>query len=137
MCGGVIFQFQGKLIKTYFPNPHSELPVLQADDSVELFAWGRRKQQAGNLPLGGWARQESLAQGRWDQWFPKPVPVMINEFMEKDERRNSHWFSITSGKYIQGIIARYNAETRLYIVTIQPPADAIHHRWPLIKNFEL
>lgn len=136
MCGGVIFQYKGELIKTYFPNPKSTLPVLLENGEIELYPWGRRKEQKGLLPAGGWARQESLENGIWDKFFPKPVALLINEFMEKDNERNSHWFSVTNGKYIQGIIARNDSETRVYVVTIEPPRDAIHNRWPLIKNFE-
>ncbi|MCF6766678.1 hypothetical protein L3V82_12960 [Thiotrichales bacterium 19S3-7] len=136
MCGGVIYQFEGEIVKTYFPNPKSTLPVLLDNGEVEQFTWGRRKEQQGFLPLGGWARQESLDRGIWDKWFPKPVPLLINEFMEKDNDRTSHWFSVVKGKYIQGIIARCESETRVYVVTIEPPKDAIHNRWPLIRYFE-
>jgi len=46
--------------------------------------WGRRQQQAGKLPLGGWARQESIYTGRWDRWLLIPVKLPAISFMETD-----------------------------------------------------
>ncbi|TNF69352.1 MAG: hypothetical protein EP298_04225 [Gammaproteobacteria bacterium] len=136
MCDGVIYQFRNKHIKTYFSKPKSTLLVLLDNGEIEQHTWGRRKGQSGFLPLGGWARKTSLDKGIWNQWFPKFVPLLINEFMEKDKNYNSHWFSVIKGKYIQGVLLRCESETRVYVVTIEPPEEAIHNRWPLIKNFE-
>ena len=55
--------------------------------------------------------------------------------MEKDIQGNSHWFDITKGQYIQGLIARDKYEQRVYVVTITPEfEDAIHQRWPRILS---
>jgi len=56
MCGGVQYQYKGEIVKTYFPNPNAELPILMKNKSIELIRWGRRKEQQGHLPQGGWAR---------------------------------------------------------------------------------
>ena len=135
MCGGVYYTIKGQDIRVYFPNPKATLPVTMKDKSIELLPWGRRKEQAGLLPLGGWARLDSIYAGRWDKWFPKPVKLPIKSFMEKDLEGHSHWFDLTKGQCIQGLVARDKYEQRLYVVTITPEMeDAVHNRWPKIIN---
>lgn len=135
MCGGVEYRFHGENFKTYFPNPASTLPVKTADGDVMQIPWGRRQQQAGRLPLGGWARLESIYGGRWDRFSPVPVQLPVDRFMEKDHEGTSHWYEITNGQVIQGLVARLNHERRVYVVTIEPKLeDAIHERWPRIVN---
>ncbi|MDH5601014.1 MAG: hypothetical protein OEY78_06875 [Gammaproteobacteria bacterium] len=135
MCGGVFYNNNGQDIRVYFPNPRATLPVMTKSHEVELLPWGRRKEQAGHLPLGGWARLESIYQGRWDKWFPVPVKLPIKQFMEKDIQGNSHWFDLTPGQFIQGLIARDKYEQRVYVVTITPELDdAVHDRWPRILS---
>jgi len=135
LCGGVYYSVNGQEVRTYFPNPKACLPVRLRDGSIEQLPWGRRKTQAGALPLGGWARLDSIYAGRWDRWFPLPVKLMISQFMEKDIEGNSHWFDLTRGTWIQGLIARERHERRVYVVTITPEeADAVHERWPRIMT---
>jgi hypothetical protein len=54
--------------------------------------------------------------------------------MEKDQHGGVHWYPRVIG-YVQGLVAREDAEERVYVVTIRPtlPEQAvIHHRWPRI-----
>jgi len=132
MCGGVRFVSNNKEIKTYFPNPQAQLPILLKDYSVTLQPWGRREQQQGRLPLGGWARHESILAGKWDYTNPKPVKIAVEAFMEKDNNKVSHWFNVESGTYIQGLLARLDDECRIYVVTIEPDFKVIHSRYPRI-----
>jgi hypothetical protein len=135
MCGGVYYTIEGQDIRVYFPNPKATLPVKMKKNRIELLPWGRRKDQAGILPLGGWARLDSIYAGRWDKWFPKPVKLPVKSFMEKDLEGHSHWFDLTKGQCIQGLIARDKHEQRLYVVTVTPELeDAVHNRWPRIIN---
>ena len=135
MCGGVYYSHNGQDVRVYFPNPKATLPVITKNKEIELLPWGRRKEQAGHLPLGGWARLDSIYAGRWDKWFPVPVKLPIKQFMEKDIQGNSHWFDITAGQFIQGLIARDQHEQRVYVVTITPEFDdAVHERWPRILS---
>jgi len=134
MCGGVLIRDKGKVIKVYFPNPDAQLPVLKKDGELALVAWGRRKEQQGKLPQGGWARQESIDKGIWDKWSPRPVKIIVDSFMEKDKNRVSHWFDLKQGEWIQGLVAHKDNESRVYVVTIEPEPDAIHNRWPKILS---
>lgn len=131
MCGGIQYTHDNKEQVFYFPNPHAKLPVLKRNGGVAFLTWGRRQNEAGTLPLGGWARLESIQQGKWDKYFPRAVKIPVKRFMEKDHQETSHWFEVTRGQYIQGLIARYATECRVYIVTIVPQRhNAIHERWP-------
>lgn len=135
MCGGVAYIYHGQQQKIYFPNPQAKLPVLKKGGEVELLPWGRRCEQEGHLPMGGWARLESIKQNRWDKYFPRPVKVVVDSFMEKDIEGQSHWFPLMNGQYIQGLVAQYQQERRLYVVTVVPEhSHAVHERWPRIIN---
>jgi len=133
MCDGVEYRHEGNRINIYFPNPEALLPIRTRKGKTILIPWGRRQKQTGSLPVGGWARLESIKKGLWDQWFPKPVKIILDRFMEKDIENNSHWFELTKGQCVQGLLARSDLETRVYVVTIAPEMpDAMHDRWPKI-----
>lgn len=100
-----------------------------------MVTWGRRRGEPGELPLGGWARLESIRAGVWDRWQPQPVRLRLQGFMEKDIEGESHWFELTPGQWVQGLVARQGGEQRVYVVTITPEMpEAIHHRWPRIVS---
>lgn len=133
MCGGAQYKHGDQDMRVYFPNPAAVLPVKRKSGDVELLPWGRRQQQKGMLPLGGWARLESIYSGRWDKWFPVPVKLPILSFMEKDLEGHTHWYDLTKSQWIQGLVARDGNEQRVYVVTIAPEMeDAMHDRWPRI-----
>jgi hypothetical protein len=135
MCGGVYYSVNDGDIRFYFPNPKAQLPVRTRSGGTRLLGWGRRLDQAGKLPLGGWARLDGIYEGRWDRWFPVPVKVPIKSFMEKDLEGNSRWYDLTKGQWIQGLVARHQHERRVYVVTVEPElADAIYSRWPRIMS---
>ena len=133
MCGGVIYEYEGKPVRVFFPNPYARLPIMKKGGGITLLPWGRRKDEPGHLPRGGWARLDTIKAGRWDAWQPRPVKLQVQRFMEKDIQGESHWFELTRGQWIQGLIARLQQEERVYVVTITPQMpDAVHDRWPRI-----
>ncbi|MGB5474232.1 MAG: hypothetical protein WBQ78_12225 [Gammaproteobacteria bacterium] len=135
MCDGVYYTANGQDIRVYFPNPKAQLPVMARGGGTRRLAWGRRHEQAGSLPLGGWARLDGIYAGRWDRWFPVPVKIPVRSFMEKDLEGHSRWYDLTRGQWIQGLVARDRHERRIYVVTIEPElAEAIHARWPRIMS---
>ena len=83
MCGGVHFEHQGEVLKSFFPNLHAQLPLLKRDGQIMLIGWGRRENQKGKLPRTGWARLDSIYAGLWDKYFPIPVRIPVLRFMEK------------------------------------------------------
>ena len=133
MCGGVYYLIDGQEVRTYFPTPKACLPVRKKGGGVELLPWGRRKSQAGRLPLGGWARLDSIYAGRWDKWFPVPVKICVQRFMEQDVEGRTRWFELPKGKWIQGLVAHERHEQRVYVVVVEPQlSDALYERWPRI-----
>jgi hypothetical protein len=133
MCGGVYYIVGDMEARVFFPDPKAVLPVKKRDGTIDLLPWGRRKSQTGKLPLGGWARLDSIHGGRWDRWFPQPVKLPVRSFMEKDHEGRSHWYDLTAGQYLQGLIAREGHEQRVYVVTVEPEMeDAVHERWPRV-----
>jgi hypothetical protein len=136
MCGGVEFHQDGVKQRLYFPNPEAKLPVRKKAGEHELVAWGRRKEEPGDFPPGGWARLDSIRQGKWDRYVPRPVKIDVERFMEKDNRRNSHWFDMPASSFIQGLLVEHRGERRVYVVTVEPDDEQaqIHDRWPRILS---
>lgn len=137
MCGGVIYTFNDKKERIFFPNPYAQLPIRMRDGSERLIPWGRRTEQSGFLPQGGWARLDSIKQGKWQRYHPLSVKIVVEQFMEKDKDKQSHWFMLKEGQYIQGLVAQLSDEQRVYVVTTNfeehPEMNgAIHDRWPRI-----
>jgi len=132
MCGGVSYISNGKVIKTYFPIPLAQLPILKRDQSNDMLIWGRRREEKGDFPLGGWARHESIQSGVWDKYQPQPVKIPVDSFMEKDKDRVSHWFDLEDGQFIQGLVAHLGHDSRVYVVTVEPEDKSIHDRFPRI-----
>lgn len=132
MCGGIEFQET----KVYFPNPKARLPVLLKDGGVSWVPWGWRSDTGFKFPRGGWARHESVLAGKWKAWHPRPVLILCDKFMEKDEQKVSHWFDMKPEMAIQGLIAERDAEQLVYVVTETPPAEFawVHDRWPKLVN---
>jgi len=135
MCDGVYYSVNDQDVRVYYPNPRAMLPVRTRNGKSALLAWGRRHEQAGGLPPGGWARLDAIYGGRWDRWFPVPVKLPVRSFMEKDFEGRGRWYDLTRGQWIQGLVARYRQERRVYVVTVEPElVDAIHERWPRIMS---
>jgi len=131
MCGAIRYAAQN----IYFPNPKAELPIRLKTGDIAWQPWGRRQQQLpSHLPMGGWARLESIQAGRWNRYQPQPVLIPAQAYMEKDAQRYSHWFELAANTLIQGLFATYQTEQAVYVVTIPTPADYshIHARWPRI-----
>lgn len=135
MSSGVLFDFEKEDRRIYFHNPVATLPIITKTNNVILMPWGRRKQQRGDLPLGGWARLEMIYKGQWDRWQPKPVKIPVKSFMEKSHDGSNHWFDLIKGQCLQGLVACNKYERRVYVVTIEPEQEnAWYYRWPRIIN---
>ena len=131
MCVSVIYNKDNAWVESTFTTPIAKLPVRNGEKNLRLITWGRRLSESGKLPLGGWVHLNSIHAGLWDEYFPKPVLLSVKKFMEYDFEFNRHWFDITTGQWMQGIIAQYNNEQRAYIVIIDS-YDVSFNRWPKI-----
>ena len=128
-----MYQHQDKKRTIYFSHANAMLPVRLANGEIRLVKWGRRQDENGEMPLGGWARLQSIHDGRWSQYLPKPVRLPIDKFMKTDYESHVHWYEVTRGQCIQGLLAQEENEYRVYIVTIIPELlDVCYDRWPRI-----
>ena len=140
MCGGVEISGKytrtGEQLKIYFPNPRAALPVLGSEDGEVVWVpWGRRREQSGKCPQGGWARLSSVEEGRWEKYGPTRARIPAARFMEKDDEKVSHWFDLKDDQVIEGLVIGEGEEQRVYVITTSPPAEHewVHDRWPLIS----
>ena len=91
MCGGIEYQNQ----KVFFPQQGARLPVRLRDGNVTWITWGMRKNESiDKFPNGGWARLNSIYNGKWKPWRPRPVLIVADQFMEKDQEKQSHWVEL-------------------------------------------
>ena len=135
MCMLIEYQEGQQTVRARFIDPAAVLPVgiRRNGGGAILLPWGRRQQQNGHLPLGGWARLNAIHAGRWDHWLPMPVKLLVTAFAENDIEGRPHRYELTKGQWIQGLVAQDRHERRIYVVTITPEMeDAVHDRWPRI-----
>ena len=136
MCIGVDYCYRDESFRVYFARPKAALPVRTRSGDDILLPWGRRRSQQGALPLGGCARLDSIYAGRWNKWFPVPVKLCVQAFMEQDLEGRERWFELPRGKWIQGLVARERYERRVYVVTVEPHhPESLYERWPRIFCF--
>lgn len=133
MPEAVTFRYQGQTKTVYFSHAKAVLPVKLANGEIKLVMWGRRQHENSDMPLGGWARLNAIHEGKWSLYSPKPVSLLIDKFMKTDFEGHAHWYDITRGLCIQGLLAHEENEYRVYVVTIVPELlDICHDRWPRI-----
>ncbi len=138
MCTGVLYSIGNRDVRVLFPARTAMLPVVMRSGRVEQVAWGRRKHQQGQLPLGGWVRREAILAGNWDRFMPRPVKIPVHAFMETDYEGAEHWYELTKGQWLQGLLAKEKDRYRVYVVTIEPAfEDSVHERWPRIVSVTL
>lgn len=126
----------GEQLKIYSPNPKAALPVLSGDGSdVVWMPWGRRREQTGKGPAGGWARLSSIEDGKWNKDGPTRVRIPAERFMEKDEAKVSHWLDLEASQAIEGLVIGEREQQRVYVITTEAPSEHawMRDRWPLIK----
>jgi len=138
MCGGVIFPYRkeykevleqyyspadvekfeatGEVRSLYWQKTEPVLPVLeseQEDDGAKaeprLLLWGNRD-KSKPLPQTGWARLESIEEGKWGYLKPRPVLIAVVYGVEKGK-----WFGINKG--IAGLVVEKAGEERVYMLT--------------------
>jgi len=122
-----------KFLRVLFPNPKAALLVNPLTNL--WLPWGRRKEQPGGWPVGGWAREESLDKDYWKRWHPEQVIVYPLRWMEKDRTRASRWFELKEGHGLLCLRLDAAPGTPLYVVT--RPADGVyqeevHERRPVV-----
>lgn len=81
-----------------YNDPIPQLPIQRAESEAwELVLWGNRDDPVSRLPRTGWAREESVLEGKWRSLHPEPVIIPAQRGCEKGV-----WFPIPGG--IQGLL---------------------------------
>lgn len=147
MCGGVGFKIKNipekELSKFYSPEmikrfkadgrcesffwqKNSVLPV-KTRTGMQLKLWGNKNENL-KLPETGWAKEESLREGKWDYLKPVIVNIPIDKGCEK-----KIWFDAIGG--MKGILVKRNNLERVYMVTKESSSEYLketgHNREPV------
>ncbi len=159
MCGGVIFPYRkeygetlaqyyaqaevaefeksGQVRSLYWQRGEPLLPVLFEDGEeetprYELMLWGNRSKDIP-LPQTGWARLNSMAEGKWSYLKPEPVLIPVTYGVEKGK-----WFTIEHG--IKGMAVQRAHHRRVYMLTDDANEEYLtmthHARMPVLQNQE-
>ncbi len=126
------FKTTGK-IESFFWQKEAVLPVA-GKDGEQLILWGNNDENV-KLPKTGWAREESLKQGKWDYLHPETVKIPIERGYEKKT-----WFEIPGGT--KGVVVKKGEASRVYMITKEASEEykkqTGHDREPLGKkrNYE-
>ncbi|MGE5240823.1 MAG: hypothetical protein ACM3NI_04180 [Bacteroidota bacterium] len=93
---------------------------------------GPARRREPGFPPGWLGGLGSIEDGKREKFKPRPVVIAAQRFMEKDSQGVSHWFEIPAARMIQGLVASYATEKRLYAVTTRAPRELPdwHGRWP-------
>lgn len=118
MCHKIIFEHNKKDVQVAFFDSDAKLPFVSKEGNKQLLTWGRRKHQSGNLPLGGFALLDDIYSRQWKEFSPKSVKLPIKSFMMNTPETKNHWYHLSSNRWIQGLLAKYDDEYRVYIVTL-------------------
>jgi hypothetical protein len=130
MCSGV--EYQGEM--HLWSDLAVHLPVrLKGGD----LAWVRRGARHGvESPFfqGPCARLDSIKMGKWARFSPIPVRIPIERYMERDSRNKPYWVKAKPGGTLQGLVATWQGQHRVYVVTVDTPPEFQHvqPRWPRV-----
>ena len=102
-------QRKGDSIQTFFWQSKPFLPAEDESGNIHLYHWGNRDNLL-KMPKTGWARLESIQDGRWDYLAPKAV--WVPSLMGYEKRK---WFKTPAG--LKGVRVRHHNITRIYMLT--------------------
>lgn len=113
-------------------DPDVRLPVRRRDGSLAWLPWGARHGIDSPFVQGPCARLESVREGRWSRYRPRPVMIPVDRYMERDGKSRPYWVRAGEGICLQGLVATWGDEQRIYVVTTESPAEFAHvqPRWP-------
>ena len=156
MCGGVIFPYRKEYAETLaqiYPKEEIKefertgqvrslywqrgaepvLPVITQGEEDEpplheLLLWGNRDKDTP-LPQTGWARLNSVTEGKWAYLKPERVIIPVTFGVEK-----GRWFKIDNG--IEGVTVQRDGARRVYMLTDDADEEYIaetrHERMPVL-----
>jgi len=119
-----------------FNTPGAMLPFIDENSTARLIVWGRRRDELGDLPFGPNATLAHIEAGWWDNFNLEYVPIPYTGFMEQNFAGVYKWHknTNTNALHLQGVIASFDMERRLYIVIDKADHEKqpFHEKWPRI-----
>jgi hypothetical protein len=113
-------------IESFFWQKDPILPVA-GKEGEQLILWGNKDKNI-KLPKTGWAKEESLKEGKWDYLHPEIVDIPVDQGYEKKT-----WFDLPKGT--KGIVVKKGDNSRIYMITKEASkeyqAQTGHNREPL------
>ena|SRR3989338_3542735 len=103
-----LFEKSGEFRSNYW-DKRPVLPIKRGE-AVELKDWGNRDRNL-ELPQTGWAKQESVNDGKWNWLHPQVVEITVDKGVEKGV-----WFNFIDHK-TSGLLVTKNGEERVYMLT--------------------
>jgi hypothetical protein len=72
--------------------------------------------------------------GKWDRYQPKAVKIPMDRYMERDSKNKPYWVKTEPEQVLQGLVATWQGEQRIYVVTVETPTEFQHvqPRWPRV-----
>ena len=105
--------------RSYFINPKATVPLTEKNSNlIKEMPWGRRPQQSGQLPMGGWVEYEHLSKGRYDRFFPRTVKLNVFAYLTHACDGRELWVDVLEAQWVQAVILREGQEQRAYVITI-------------------
>ena len=136
------FEATGEVRSLFWQRADPVLPVLiepdKTGDTAEptqaaeltIMRWGNRD-KTRSLPQTGWARLESIEEGKWGYLKPRPAIIPVTFGVEKGK-----WFEIKKG--IAGLVIAKAGEERIYMLTEAADDEFLshtrHNRMPVLLD---
>lgn len=131
MCIAAYFHVGTHYEITNFNKTGAKLPIGTKNGRIALIRWGRREVEPGALPFGGWASQESIEQGYWNQFSPQLVQLPVLRFIDINYDSNCVWVDVLPEYSLAGLFIQNGKEKRVYVVTAKAnPMQSLSNKWP-------
>lgn len=132
MCSGI--EYLDALIT--WQNEPVKLPVRLRNGDITWIRWGELHGRQSSFVHGPCARLDSIQSGKWDRFQPHPVKIPLARYMERDSRGAPVWIKVNPDQHLQGLIATWQGEQRIYVVTVETPKNFRHMqpRWPRLLD---
>jgi hypothetical protein len=121
-----MFEESGEFKSNYW-DKRPVLPIKRGD-IVELKDWGNRDGNV-DLPKTGWAKQESVSEGKWNWLNPESVSILADKGVEKGV-----WFDFDE-QSMPGLLVKKDDEERVYMLTQAADQNYLkktgHNRMPI------
>ena len=97
MCASLALFRSMNEVKVFFPNPAARILCRTKSGVIVNAVWGRRNEKENpesGFPVTGWARLENNRKLKWDRFNGGKVHIPATAYMEKDQKKQSHWFQL-------------------------------------------